>query len=76
MKQHKQLKIFKYFHYLLREISKELRLDNFRMVRMYKGGTWYKHTMTGELPGCHGSWWSRTCSHHRRYVYIEAIETY
>lgn len=51
-------------------------MKNLKWYRWLCGGTWYKHTMTGELPGCYGSWWSREESHHPRYERIEKVEKY
>ncbi len=40
------------------ELLFNFQIEDFRLYRYYKGGTWYKHEMSGELPGCYGSFWA------------------
>ncbi len=51
-------------------------MKNIKLYRFFCGGVWYRHEMTGELPGCYGSWWSRKYDHHPRYEAITEIEAY
>ena len=51
-------------------------LASWRLYRAIRGGRWYKQTMTGELPGCFGSWWTRTPLFPHRYHFTEIIEDY
>jgi len=48
----------------------------FKLYRKYKGGIWYKQTLTGELPCCWGSWWTRKPHPPHRYYFTEKIEYY
>jgi hypothetical protein len=47
-----------------------------QIVRYLIGGTWYKQTMSGELPNCYGSWWTKEPLKPHRFHYTEKIETY
>lgn len=51
-------------------------MRRFKFFRRMCGGIWYKHEMTGQLPNCYGSWWSRKSSHHPRYEAIIETENY
>ena len=46
------------------------------IIRAVIGGTWHKQTMTGEMPNCYGSWWTRNPLKPHRFHYTEKIETY
>ena len=49
---------------------------NSLIVRAIIGGTWYKQTMSGELPNCYGSWWTKNPIKPHRFHYTEKIENY
>ena len=49
---------------------------NSLIVRAIIGGTWYKQTMSGELPNCYGSWWTKNPLKPHRFHYTEKIESY
>jgi len=47
-------------------------MKNFRWFRKYIGGDWFKYQMTGQLPGCWGSWWTiKKLPPHRYYELIK-----
>ena len=75
------MKRFRFIRYTLTGINEwlkvfEMDLKNIRFIRMLVGGKWYKQTMSGELPNCFGSWWTRQPLPKHRYHYIEKIENY
>lgn len=49
--------------------------ESFIFYRYYKGGLWYKHEMSGELPNCYGSFWARY-DKINKYTDIIKIENY
>ena len=70
-----------YIYYTLIGINDWLHIFNIclkdsRIIRDVIGGTWYKQTMSGELPGCYGSWGTRNPLKPNRYHYTEKVETY
>ena len=58
-----------YIYYTLLAINDWLSIDlkDSRIIRAVIGGTWCKQTMSGELPGCYGSWWTRNPLKPNRY---------
>ena len=50
--------------------------ESFILYRYYKGGVWYKHEMSGELPGCYGSFWADygTINEYTNIIKIENYE--
>lgn len=67
--------MFKYWLYLLGDLDESF-LKNCRFYRAMRGGIWYKQTMSGELPGCYGSWWTKNPLTPNRYHYTEKTEDY
>jgi hypothetical protein len=68
-------RIKNYYKYLFQSIDESF-INIFRIYRAIRGGKWFKHEMTGQLPGCYGSWWSRDKDHHPRYEAITKKEDY
>lgn len=71
-------KFLYYFFISINESFTIIGLDfrNLQIIRGIIGGIWYKQTMSGELPGCYGSWWTKEPLKPHRYHYIEKIENY
>lgn len=65
----------KYLHYTFEAIADFFELQKFRFYRAYKGGVWYKHCMSGELPGCYGCYWARY-GYMNRFTDVVAKEDY
>jgi len=42
-----------------------------KVYRKFKGGTWYKYEMSGELSGCYGTFWSQNIDNSRFVVLIK-----
>lgn len=53
-----------------------MEIYNLKIVRRLIGGKWYKQTMSGELPNCYGSWWTKHPHSPHRYHYIERIQLF
>ena len=51
-------------------------MSNFKFFRKLCGGIWFKHEMTGRIPGCYGSWWDTSFYHNPSYDRIVSIEVY
>jgi hypothetical protein len=58
------------------EITFNLSFKDLQIVRALIGGTWYKQAMSGELPHCYGSWWTKKPLKPHRFHYTVKIETY
>lgn len=45
---------------------------DFKWYRKFRKGKWYRYTMTGQLPGCYGTFWRRhEWPPHRYYELID-----
>ena len=72
-------KLLYYFFINLNEYTNlvfNLDFRNLQIIRYIIGGIWYKQTMSGELPGCYGSWWTKEPLKPNRFHYTEKIENY
>lgn len=75
------MKLMKLIKYIISYIIEYLEfLFNFSresiiLYRYYKGGKWYKHEMSGELPNCYGSFWANY-GKINRYTNIIKTENY
>ena len=68
------MRIYLYITRLSRWFAKGLGLQNIMLFRCIVGGVWYKQSMSGELPGCYGSWWTQHPHPPHRYHYTEKTE--
>lgn len=67
--------MLKYWLYILDDLDQSW-LTYIQAYRALRGGKWYKQTMSGELPGCYGSWWTKYPLRDNRYHFIEKVEDY
>lgn len=51
-------------------------MKSFKWFRKWVGGNWYKYEMSGQLPGCYGSWWSTKLLTPHRYYNLVKTESY
>ena len=51
-------------------------MSSLKLYRKLVGGIWYKYQMTGQLPGCYGSFWNNELWPSHRYYIVTSVEIY